>query len=690
MASTKPNLGLYQSVYENLPFDNRYQPSELLGSGAYGRVYKGFSEEGEIVALKEVTIPADDQGVPLSTLRELAVLKKVQVAKSPYLVQMLDITLRRQDLQTCIFIVFEFVDCDLAHFLSNVPQTGLSLNTIRNLSAQLVKGIEFLHSQRIVHRDLKPANILINEAGTHLKITDFGLSRVLGWESQLTPIVVTLWYRSPEILIQSEYLSPCDIWAAGCIIVELFNLKAIFSGKTELMVLKKIFEQLGEKNVLRSKVKTTDMAALDLIERMLTFNPHKRISATEALRMPFFTASLTTTIRDYPHSSSLASHSFTMSSTRGVTAPPINSRSSLRSVGRDSTARSFMPSRHSFIPTVVSSSSVLMATKSQEGCTNGPMTRQRAAALAGDARLTLPTFGPRTTSRRYTQPTRSHTPFVAAPSIVAISEASSESGVATDSTTTISCAATYTPSLRGRQRRTARRRTVMGVEKARVKHRGTPESLVVNSAWPSSNTLRQTSTALATSVNVGDEDGRKLNSADPTPLPIVYSHPALNTPTSPVSANKAPSPTECLTISIPSEPDNVCSPPKLLKATNGLMINAHLEQTLPKCPPTPRSPPPSSDSEEDESHADGQSLSGRWCRWREATRSIPDSADPLEDTTLEEVEFDDERDIRRILEVTEAVTYEDETVPPELLSSINSLSSLSDTESTEGCPDEAS
>lgn len=106
----------------------------------------------------------------------------------------------------------------------------------------MLRGTDFLHSHRIIHRDLKPANILINKETLRLKITDFGLSRVLGWESSLTPIVVTLWYRSPEILIQSEYLSPCDIWAAGCIIAELFNLQAIFRADTELEMLKLIFQ----------------------------------------------------------------------------------------------------------------------------------------------------------------------------------------------------------------------------------------------------------------------------------------------------------------------------------------------------------------------------------------------------------------------------------------------------------------
>ncbi|KAK4471500.1 hypothetical protein MN116_004581 [Schistosoma mekongi] len=303
--------------YDTFPFKSNYRVSNLLGSGAYGRVFKGTSLNGTTVALKEILIPTDDEGIPLSTLRELSVLKKVQSYNCPYLVQMLDISLKKQQAGISIYIVFEFVDCDLAYFLSNhVPSTGLPLETIRNLSDQLLRGTDFLHSHRIIHRDLKPANILINKETLRLKITDFGLSRVLGWESSLTPIVVTLWYRSPEILIQSEYLSPCDIWAAGCIIAELFNLQAIFRADTELEMLKLIFQVIGfpaqsewpalsflkrsnfrlnsSSSKLRSYIKTEDKSALELLEQMIQFNPRKRITAFDALSLPYFHPNVST------------------------------------------------------------------------------------------------------------------------------------------------------------------------------------------------------------------------------------------------------------------------------------------------------------------------------------------------------------------------------------------------------------
>ncbi|OON16548.1 kinase domain protein [Opisthorchis viverrini] len=298
--------------YEKFSFTNSYKISQLLGSGAYGKVFKGTAPNGTTVALKEIILETTDEGIPLSTLRELSVLKKVQSYNSSHLVQMLDISLTKKQNKLHIYIVFEFVECDLARFLSHhVPPTGLPPDTIRDLAEQLLRGTDFLHSHRIIHRDLKPANILIDREGRQLKIADFGLSRVLGWESRLTPVVVTLWYRAPEILLQSEYLSPCDIWAVGCIIAELFNCNALFRADTELKLLSLIFNMLGfpdeadwpahshlkrkdfkvstpKESNLRNSIKTTDVAALDLLERMIQFNPKKRIPACEALSMPYF------------------------------------------------------------------------------------------------------------------------------------------------------------------------------------------------------------------------------------------------------------------------------------------------------------------------------------------------------------------------------------------------------------------
>lgn len=87
MSDSSPLLSLNENVYERVLSDDTYKTSDLLGAGAYGRVFRGTAPDGQICALKEITIPSDDQGIPLSTLRELTALKKIQAANSPHLVQ---------------------------------------------------------------------------------------------------------------------------------------------------------------------------------------------------------------------------------------------------------------------------------------------------------------------------------------------------------------------------------------------------------------------------------------------------------------------------------------------------------------------------------------------------------------------------------------------------------------------------
>ncbi|KAL0181251.1 hypothetical protein M9458_023657, partial [Cirrhinus mrigala] len=91
-----------------------------------------------------------------------------------------------------------------------------------NLMQQLLCGLAFLHSNRVLHRDLKPENILVTSRG-QVKLADFGLARIYSCHMALTPVVVTLWYRSPEVLLQTTYATPVDIWSTGCIFAEMFR-----------------------------------------------------------------------------------------------------------------------------------------------------------------------------------------------------------------------------------------------------------------------------------------------------------------------------------------------------------------------------------------------------------------------------------------------------------------------------------
>ncbi|XP_010078568.1 PREDICTED: cyclin-dependent kinase 6-like [Pterocles gutturalis] len=133
-------------------------------------------------------------------------------------------TVSRTDRETKLTLVFEHVDQDLTTYLDKVPEPGVPTETIKDMMLQLFRGLDFLHSHRVVHRDLKPQNILVTSSG-QIKLADFGLARIYSFQMALTSVVVTLWYRAPEVLLQSSYATPVDLWSVGCIFAEMFRRK---------------------------------------------------------------------------------------------------------------------------------------------------------------------------------------------------------------------------------------------------------------------------------------------------------------------------------------------------------------------------------------------------------------------------------------------------------------------------------
>ncbi|KAK2833120.1 hypothetical protein Q5P01_017009 [Channa striata] len=288
-----------------------YELLAKVGEGSYGTVYKAreTGDEQRTLAVKKLHIRGDasESGIPAVMIREVALLSKMRHFNHPNIVKLLDASVEAAGRNLDLTLVLEYIDQDLSTFLSKVPKSGLSHDCIKNVMLQLLRGLDFLHTNMVLHRDIKPENILVSSRG-EIKIADFGLARIYTFNIALTPGVVTLWYRAPEVLLNSVYMSSVDMWSAGCILAELFLLRPLFQGYTEVQQLHKIFEviglpdeedwpkdspipytiNLGSKGTCTNLLPNLGPDENDLLAQCLTFIPSSRISAAKALAHPFF------------------------------------------------------------------------------------------------------------------------------------------------------------------------------------------------------------------------------------------------------------------------------------------------------------------------------------------------------------------------------------------------------------------
>ncbi|OQR91958.1 cyclin-dependent kinase 10-like isoform X1 [Achlya hypogyna] len=291
---------------------DEFEKLNRIGEGTYGTVYRARDKvSGEIVALKRVILHNEKQdGFPITAIREIKLLKRLHQENC---VQLKDVVVGRK--RSGVFLVFEYCEHDLSALMTNVRQPFTESEAKRVL-IELLRAIEYLHQLNIIHRDLKLSNILYDGFG-RVKLADFGLARETGlpMEMSLTPKVVTLWYRAPELLFGCEtYSTAIDMWAVGCIVGELILNEPLLNGSTDLEQVQLIFKLLGRpteriwpgmaalphankfsavsasiySNVApRFDGKLSD-TGMDLLQRLLAYDPKKRLTATQALAHPYF------------------------------------------------------------------------------------------------------------------------------------------------------------------------------------------------------------------------------------------------------------------------------------------------------------------------------------------------------------------------------------------------------------------
>ncbi|KAI5561604.1 hypothetical protein BDE02_16G127900 [Populus trichocarpa] len=298
----------------------KYEKLEKVGEGTYGKVYKAKDKlTGQLVALKKTRLQMDEEGVPPTALREVSLLQ--MLSQSLYVVRLLsvehiDANNSDDDSKSNLYLVFEFLDTDLKKFIDSHRKgpnpRPLSPSLIQSFLFQLCKGVAHCHSHGVLHRDLKPQNLLLDQERGILKIADLGLGRAFTVPlKSYTHEIVTLWYRAPEVLLGSTHYSiAIDMWSVGCIFAEMSRRQALFPGDSELQQLLHIFRLLGtpteeqwpgvtslrdwhvypkwEPQNLARAVPSLGPQGVDLLSKMLKYDPAERISAKAAMDHPYF------------------------------------------------------------------------------------------------------------------------------------------------------------------------------------------------------------------------------------------------------------------------------------------------------------------------------------------------------------------------------------------------------------------
>ena len=299
-----------------------YKKINQVGEGSFGKVYKAKLEDPtspnnqKIYALKKILMENEKEGFPITALREIMILKRLNHKNIISLIEVVTSKPKEKNKKIGnVYLVFEYME----HNISGLSKIKINypIQCIKCILYQILEGLQYLHMNNIIHRDIKTANILLHNKGD-IKIGDFGLARIINpsLKKGITNRVATLWYRAPELLFGENHYGPSiDMWSVGCVFSELLTGFPLFQGKREIDQIYKIIEKCGTPNesnwpgvtklplydkfcpkkefpfVLKrffEDNRKVDDCCFDLLSKMLILDPNKRINVQDAMQHDFF------------------------------------------------------------------------------------------------------------------------------------------------------------------------------------------------------------------------------------------------------------------------------------------------------------------------------------------------------------------------------------------------------------------